>query len=100
MHNQNNPILLLLPQIKFEFKGVEKGPRREDNKAPWAPVMYYAFVCSIYAMRGTQRPQDLIGASRGLAKEVDQAPRPKTPDRKSTRLNSSHLKLSRMPSSA
>jgi len=79
MHNQNNPILLLLPQIKFEFKGVEKGPRREDNKAPWAPVMYYAFVCSIYAMRGTQRPQDLIGASRGLAKKVDQAPRPKTP---------------------
>ena len=66
-------------------------------------TIYYVPDIMTYALRTRERPKEPPYERKELvAFDLAQAPDRKLPaiDRKSTRLNSSHLKLSRMPSSA
>ena len=83
---------VLLRRLREVMAEPETAQKRLDKTVTLIAANMVAEVCSIYVMR----PGNILElyATEGLKREAVHK------DRKSTRLNSSHPRLSRMPSSA
>ena len=80
----------------FEACNILRGPVSQDNFKDYiTPILYFKRISDVYDEE-TQAALDESGGD----KEYASLPEQHRLDRKSTRLNSSHIQKSRMPSSA